>query len=112
MGWPTMWTEANAATPFEPWPSVPMRYQPSDGSATFLGRWGGYDVWTYNENRAGISLVTKNGARLAYFPLAGMPPLEEGKVWVDGALAVTRMLKLPKFEAAFRAGQYGRVEQW
>lgn len=109
--WPEYWNEASPDSPWMPaskecalrWKPYDMARQPSP---VFLGQWGGYDVWTYAEGRPGISLVCRDGNRTGYFPVMGLPPRDEGRKWVDGALTVCRDLGLwPK-----RLGEepYGR----
>jgi hypothetical protein len=106
--WPAAWAKADASTLFEPWPAVKART--SKGKSTFLGRWGGYDVRTYwggIGREIGILLVDERRYETGIFPLAGIPPRPEGKVWVDGALAVARVLGL--FAEEFKHGPYGRL---
>lgn len=106
--WPASWTQADASTPFEPWPAVQQRW--SRLESTFLGRWGGYDVVTYcggTKVDFGILLLDEARCETGWFPLIGVPPREEGRVWVDGALAIAKVLGL--FTEHFKHGPYGRV---
>ena len=72
---------------------------------TFLGRWGVYDVRALDDGRPGLYLVRPDGLTTAYFPLAGIVPLEGAEMWVDGALAVAKSLGL--WLEKFAAGPYG-----
>ncbi len=106
--WPALWTKADASTLFEPWPTVEPRT--SRLGSTFLGRWGGYDVLTYAGGTGrdiGILLQDEQGYETGYFALIGVPPRFEGKTFVDGALAVAKVLGL--FAEEFKHGPYGRL---
>ena len=104
--WPSFWNEASPESSWIPVPKAKVRWYPAEYPTTtppvFLGNWGGYGVWTY---RSGISLVTRDRIRISHFPLIGLQPRKEGRIWVDGALQVCRTLGL--FAERLAAGPYG-----